>query len=234
MLRRVLTMGGLASGIGLAAPRRASALEKTAPVVLELFTSQGCSSCPPADMLLGELSLRPDVMALAWHVDYWNNLGWRDPFARRQWTERQRAYARNLHDEVYTPALVVNGARMVVGSDKSAVRDAIQRSPALSLDASLRRDGDSVMVEIGRIADGVEAPSALLAIYDPEHVTGVEAGENSGRRLKEFRIVRDVRVVDLTLPTHRLGGVALSQGAVLIVQDRGMLVLGAADLKAVS
>ena len=94
-------------------------------VVLELFTSQGCSSCPPADALLGELVRRPGVIGLAWHVDYWNSLGWTDPYARPAWTERQRSYAKYLRGEVFTPALVVNGAAMVVGSDKASVDRAI-------------------------------------------------------------------------------------------------------------
>src|SRR5580704_15223543 len=103
------------------------------PVAVELFTSQGCSSCPPADAFLGELVGRPGVIGLAWHVDYWNSLGWRDPYARREWTDRQKTYAKYLDGEVYTPALVVNGATMMVGSDKAAVRRAIDQAAPPSL-----------------------------------------------------------------------------------------------------
>src|SRR5438477_8983225 len=88
----------------------ARATPPSGPVVLELFTSQGCSSCPPADALLGTMVRRPGVIGLAWHVDYWNNLGWRDPYARGEWTDRQKSYAKFLDAEVFTPALVVNGA----------------------------------------------------------------------------------------------------------------------------
>ena len=84
-------------------------------VVVELFTSQGCSSCPPADALLGQLAQRPTVIALAWHVDYWDHLGWRDRFASRTATDRQRAYARQLGSGVFTPALVVDGTNVVIG-----------------------------------------------------------------------------------------------------------------------
>jgi hypothetical protein len=123
-----------------------------APVVLELFTSQGCSSCPPADALLGELVRRPNVIALAWHVDYWNGLGWRDPFATRLATDRQRAYAVRLHAEVYTPALVVNGAVVVVGSDRAAVAQAIGQAPPLSVPVALHAEDERLLGTIGATA----------------------------------------------------------------------------------
>ena len=113
MRRRDLMLSGLAA---LAAP---SARAASGPVVLELFTSQGCSSCPPADALLGKLARRPGVIALAWHIDYWENLGWHDRFASHAATARQQAYARQLESQVFTPALVVNGAKVVVGSDQT-------------------------------------------------------------------------------------------------------------------
>jgi len=91
-----------AATAGLARTVRAAA---PSPAVLELFTSEGCSSCPPADALLGRLADEPGVIALAWHVDYWNGLGWHDPFSSRLATQRQRSYAAQLRDEVYTPAL---------------------------------------------------------------------------------------------------------------------------------
>jgi len=96
------------------------------PVVVELFTSQGCSSCPPAEAYLGQLSTRPDVVALAFHVDYWDDLGWRDRFALRQSVERQDIYAKNLHrSSVYTPELVIDGRFDAVGADKRALARAL-------------------------------------------------------------------------------------------------------------
>src|SRR5260370_1298325 len=124
MLRRTLLTASISAPLLSTVARSASY-----PVVLELFTSQGCSSCPPADAFLGELSHEHGVIALAWHVDYWDALGWRDPFARRVWTERQRKYAKALNGEVYTPALVVNGATILVGSDRSAGRRALLSDP---------------------------------------------------------------------------------------------------------
>jgi len=153
MYRRGLMAAALASGI----PRLASAAAH--PVVLELFTSQGCSSCPPADALLGRLAQRPDVVALAWHVDYWDHLGWRDRFANRAATTRQRSYARELGGGVFTPALVVDGTRVVVGSRRSEVETALTAAQALPVPVMLSRSESGVLVQIGA-APG-PAPNAL-------------------------------------------------------------------------
>jgi hypothetical protein len=198
-----------------------------APVVLELFTSQGCSSCPPADALLGELTRRPGVIGLAWHVDYWNSLGWRDPYARREWTDRQRTYARHLNGEVFTPALVINGATMMVGSDKDAVGHAIRLAAPPSVAVTLRRTEASLEAEIGITATPV---TGMLAIYDPEQATQVGAGENQGRRLIEYRVVRDAITLDKLTPRLALPVIPANRGAVLLIQDASWHIIGAADL----
>src|SRR5271170_2270724 len=98
------------------------ALAETRPVVVELFTSQGCSSCPPADAVLAELAPRKDVLALGFHVDYWNSLGWKDPLSTQGATQRQHDYATQFgRREVYTPQVVVDGERQAVGSNRDAV-----------------------------------------------------------------------------------------------------------------
>jgi hypothetical protein len=172
-----------------------------------------------------------NVIALAWHVDYWNSLGWRDPYASRQWTDRQRAYATHLQDEVYTPALVVNGAAMVVGSDRTAVRVAIRQASALPVQATLRRVGDRLEAEVGPTA---ETLTRFLAVYDPMHATDVGAGENHGRQLQEYRIVRDLRILDNTAAGQiTLPGISSTQGAVLLLQSADWRVRGATDLRPV-
>ena len=93
-------------------------LAETRPVVVELFTSQGCSSCPPADRLLAELATRSDVIALGYHINYWDRLGWRDPLSRSSSTERQRSYALQFASQVYTPQIVIDGRSEMVGSDR--------------------------------------------------------------------------------------------------------------------
>ncbi len=214
----------------LAATLAPTARAAAPPAVLELFTSQGCSSCPPADALLGELVRQPGVIGLAWHVDYWNNLGWRDPYATRLATDRQRAYAAQLGDEVYTPALVVNGTAIVVGSDRSAVAGAMARTHTGSVSLALRRGTDRLVAEIGETA----APlTALLAVYDPEAATAVGAGENEGRRLREYRIVRAVHADALPAGPSRmldLPAVVPGQGAALLLQSADLRVVAAADL----
>ena len=220
MRRRDLMLASLAACA--AAP---TAKATSAPVVLELFTSQACSSCPPADALLGKLVQRPEVIALAWHVDYWNHLGWRDQFASRQATERQQAYARQLEGEVYTPALVIDGATVVVGSDRTAVERAIGAATPLAVTVALRDAG----VEVGA---GPGHLRAISVLYDPEHATDVASGENEGARLREYRIVRQVDVLGewdgaprhFTAPPPASG-----QGQVILVQTADLRIVGAAN-----
>jgi hypothetical protein len=224
MRRRQIIAGVLAAGISPAA--RAT----TKTVVLELFTSQGCSSCPPADTLLGRLAQRPDVIALAWHVDYWDKLGWRDPYASRQATDRQRAYARRLGSVVFTPALVVDGGNVVVGSDHAAIETAIEAASALPVLVTLSRSEDGATVEIGA---GPGPARALRVVYDPEHATAIGAGENEGQRLHEYRIVREVETLgewDGSARRFAAKAPGPGQGQVILVQSADLRVVGAADV----
>lgn len=224
MRRRDLMLGALAASLPVAGSAGGE------PVVLELFTSQGCSSCPPADALLGELERKPAVIALAWHVDYWNGLGWHDPFATRFATDRQRAYAARLQTDVYTPALVVNGAALVVGSDRDAIAQAMARVPPPRGPVSLRADSAGL---IATFDPALRPATVLLASYDPVRDTAVGAGENSGRKLREYHVVRSVavappeavaagRVVFPSLPP--------GQHAALLMHDAALRVIGAAGL----
>lgn len=204
----------------------------TGPIVVELFTSEGCSSCPPADALLGVLLRRPGTVALAWHVDYWNRLGWRDPYSSALATDRQRAYAARLGDEVYTPALVVNGAAMMVGSDRGEIGAAIARQGGWTVDVRLNATSDGLAARIGPLsADAM----ILLALFDPLRQTHVGAGENDGRLLREFNIVRHAAVVSARAgngQAFRFPAVPAGMGAAVLVQDGSLRVLGAASLAA--
>lgn len=181
----------------LSAPARADADQN--PVVVELFTSQGCSSCPPADAYLSELASRPDILALSMHVDYWNGLGWRDPFSSTEVTERQRAYARTLGGRyVYTPQMVINGRVHAVGSDRAKVAGLIaaprpDRAYAPSL-ALLDGRGGELEIALGK-ASFVGRATVWLVGFDNRHATRVGSGENSDRTLAYSNVVRSIRAV---------------------------------------
>jgi hypothetical protein len=168
-----------------------------APVVVELFTSQGCSSCPPADAFLTDLAhQRGDVLPLAFHVTYWDYLGWKDPYAFDAATARQRDYARHLDDDgVYTPQMVVDGTTSFVGSNRSDGLKAIAGAARKTVPLSVARNGGALLVTVGTgVGDGAGAGKAqvLLVGFDPAHQTPVGRGENGGRTLLESNIVRSL------------------------------------------
>ena len=230
MMARLHRRGLLAATASIGLARASWAASPPARTVLELFTSQGCSSCPPADRLLGRLVQRPGVIALAWHVDYWDRLGWRDPFSSPQATARQRAYAKGLGADVFTPAMVVGGSRIAVGSDASDVDAAIATAAGPSVTAALGRTANGLSGEIGPAGQPV---SALLAFYLPEHTTPIGTGENGGRKLEEFRIVRQAWELGTWdgMPRHfDLPPLPPGHGAILLVQSAKLAVLGAVEL----
>ena len=165
------------------------------PVVVELFTSEGCSSCPPADAFLTELSRgRRDVLPLAFHVTYWNNLGWKDPFSTAAATQRQARYGAKFGDGSYTPEMVVDGRKGLVGSERGTAEAAISAAAGGRTAAAMtltRRSG-GVSISVGA---GSGSGRVILVGFDPEHRTAVGRGENSGRTLTESNIVRSIRSV---------------------------------------
>ncbi len=167
------------------------------PVVVELFTSEGCSSCPPADTYLTELSQgRPDVLPLAFHVTYWDSLGWKDPFSLAAATDRQVGYAARFGGRPYTPEAVIDGAIGVVGSDRDGMGAALRNSKNEGRTAASvsvrRRQGGQLSIEVG---PGNGSGRVLLIGFDHEHRTAVARGENSGRTLIESNVVRSIRPV---------------------------------------
>jgi hypothetical protein len=163
------------------------------PVVLELFTSEGCSSCPPAEAFLGELAQRPDVLALAFHVDYWDGLGWHDRFALPMATERQRLYAKSVGSfSVYTPQLVVDGRRDFVGSDRVSVGRALAQARSAGVMVNLAVHEGMVAVTLER-QSGIPLSDVLLVAYQKRATSRIGRGENAGRDLEEFNIVRALR-----------------------------------------
>jgi hypothetical protein len=191
MFSRFVMSLGLIAGLS---PVASLAAER--PVVVELFTSQGCSSCPPANAYLNELSKeRRDVLALAFHVTYWDRLGWKDPFSLQAATQRQDVYGRRFGDGSYTPEIVVDGAAGMVGSDRGDVGSAIEnarRNGHTAAAVSVAKNGEQVSIQVGA---GSGSGRILLIGFDHEHTTAIGRGENSGRTLTEANVVRSIRSV---------------------------------------
>ena len=239
MMVRTFAFLSLATLLWPAAP--APAGEAQPRVVVELFTSEGCSSCPPADTYLGELAQRPDVLALAFHVDYWNYIGWNDPYASKLATERQHEYARHLNLRyVYTPQMVINGTTEGVGSERLSIGPMIKAAEdakALHQHVSIARNVDGALVIHVDAGAGAEPATLWLVGFDREHATPVLHGENEGHTLKEYQVVRSFAAVgtwrgqalDLTLAADRQpagdGGLA-----VLLQQGGTGRIIGAALL----
>jgi hypothetical protein len=172
------------------------------PVVVELFTSQGCSSCPPADDLLGELGRRPEVIALSLHVDYWNRLGWTDPFSSPAYTARQQQYVRQLAARSpYTPMLVVGGEAHCVGSQVEEVEALLAKARARSRAGrvliSPRLSGGKLALDFEvELADETQKKLDLMvAIAEKSLATPVAKGENANRRLSNHHVVRRLEKV---------------------------------------
>jgi hypothetical protein len=212
------------------------------PVVVELFTSQGCSSCPPADALIHDITadsnLRGRVIPLAFHVDYWDRLGWRDPFSSAEWSRRQAFYAQAMHlNSAYTPQAVVGGTREFVGSNHSALDAALEHAsndkPRGDVALTVRRDGNSLTATIRATVPAND--DLMLAVTEDGVITKVQHGENAGRTITNDAIVRRlIRVAPgqttVTIPVdptwHNLSAAAFVQG-------RDSLAIGAAAAMAV-
>lgn len=249
LLSAVLALSVSASLVG-----GASVPRTPTPVLVELFTSEGCSSCPPADALLATL-VAPDrvpgaeVIVLSEHVDYWNRLGWADPFSSPQFSDRQKGYAQAFRQpRIYTPQMVVDGRAEFVGSDARRAREEIAkaaREPKAQV--VLRRDGEAapaVRVRVAALPSGAvgEAAEVLLAIVEDGVRSDVRRGENAGRQLLHAAVVRRLDVIGVVRAApegfERRVDVALDGSwnasrlrAVVFVQERqSRRILGAAQV----
>ena len=222
------------------------------PVLLELFTSEGCSSCPPADKLLQTFDKSQpipgaDLIVLSEHVDYWNHNGWSDPFSSPVFSARQRGYAEKLGlDSVYTPQLIVDGSAELVGSNaveaRNAITKAIQHNKIPIALSNMVRQGDhvSVHLELGGLPNGSKSAIVYLAVADNEDRSQVAHGENGGRSLTHVAVVRALMPVgtlgssgfrkDVTVSIKAAGQNGLR--VVAFVQDKdSRQVLGVAQQK---
>lgn len=230
----------LAITLFAAVPVSAETLRANPSAVLELFTSQGCSSCPPADALLSEIGARKDVIALAYHVDYWDYIGWRDTFGSPAFSDHQRAYAAARGKmRIYTPQLMINGTKDVVGSRRAEVTSGLIEA-TLPIPVTLEEHDDMVAVS----AEGDTAfPGAnlWLVTFKSEESVEIARGENANRTLSYSNIVTSRQIigmwdpvegVSVRLPVNDVLGDTSDAAAILIQEDKGGKpgrILGAAS-----
>ena len=232
---------GLMTAVGFSlSPDAARASDAQRPTVVELFTSQGCSSCPPADELLGEIGQRPDVLALSLPVDYWDYIGWKDTYASAANTQRQRDYSHSLHHRsIYTPEMIVDGLYDVVGSDRNQVDNTLTTAKArrithVPVDVEISPDTVTVLIGEGK----AERPATIwLVRYDPKHTVAIRSGENTGRHITYHNVVRTMSSIGtwkgdkLSIPMNRrlLGTMPGEQTAVIVQYGDTGPIVGAAD-----
>jgi len=203
-----------------------SAAESKMPIVVELFTSQGCSSCPPADAMLADLAQHDGVIALSLHVDYWDYIGWPDTFAAAAHSSRQEDYARAAGERmVYTPQIIVNGEDRVVGSDTLAVMEKLQAHAGATtpVDLQVSREGDELQIA----ADPVQLAQpvdVMLVRYVPEDEVVITGGENAGLTMAYHNIVTSwtrLGAWDGTSPLAMSHAVEGTEASVILLQEPG-------------
>ena len=214
--------------------------------VIELFTSQGCSSCPPADKLLGQLANRSDVIALTFPVDYWDYLGWKDTLARPAHSARQRAYAKARGDgQVYTPQVVIDGAYHAVGSNAAEINQSISKSrnelKNARIPLSVRTEGDTLVITAGAAPSGARVRPATiwLALVKKSKSVKISRGENRGRTITYHQVVRNLtpvgqwtgKEVTIKLPKQHLQSKETDGCTILLQQDIAGPVLAAVEIK---
>jgi len=221
----VLLAALLAAGEGYAAEGAAAGKPKA---VVELFTSQGCSSCVAADAYFAELAKRGDIVAISLHVDYWDYLGWRDTLGDPAHAERQRAYS-EVHGtrRIYTPQIVVNGVKGLVGSKREAIEATIADS-SLSVPVTMRHGDGTVEIEVGAVPLPGKRPTTIrLALLTSEADVPIAEGENAGSTIEYYNVVRTMRpigmwdgnVVKITLPEHEIMADGVDACAVIVQED---------------
>lgn len=230
----LLSIGGAAATILGGAAAASDGL-----VVVELFTSQGCSSCRPADALLAELSQRPGVIALSLHVDYWDYLGWRDTLGSADCARRQRDYARRRGDaQVYTPQVIVNGQDVIVGSDRQGILDAIAREPARQrrgfVPVSVASRQRELVIEVAAAPSRHPPTEATLWVLTvvPKVVIEIGRGENAGQTVSYTNVVRKIvpagvwygEKLALSLPKAAILGDGTVCAALLQIDGTGPII----------
>lgn len=185
---------------------RIAPLVTARPIVVELYTSQGCASCPAADEFLGELVNRSDVLPISFHVDYWDYIGWKDPFAIPGSTKRQKVYNKGFGiGSLYTPQMVIDGVTPTVGSHRNAVLKSIEKlkfnAPSLPMQTSVDRERNELVLRVAGVDDGIQVdalPQYLdiwMIPFNRGFSTPIDAGENRGKELRNYNIARKLVLI---------------------------------------
>jgi hypothetical protein len=224
----------IALGLTFAGAFPTQAADPNHPTVIELYQSQGCASCPPANANLNALAKRPDVLPLSFAVTYWDHLGWKDTFAKPAFTQRQWDYARSGNvDEIWTPQMIVNGRGRLVGNDHAAVEKALQEFDRGTSGPTIQPGDDKVTIGAAKAA---KVASVWLVYYDPKkRKVPIRAGENRGRTLSHRNIVRDLqrlgtwngKAVTLKVPAPQDED---WRGAILVQSGKGGPIIAATRL----
>ena len=235
LFRAVTAFLALMAGFPVASAQSPAATQATTPVVVELFTSQSCSSCPPAEAYFRELAARPGLIALEWHVDYWNELRagdagrWRDPFSSPAFTKRQRVYNQRLRGEPggYTPQAIVAGRTETTGSNRRTIEKLIEQaskvSPTVAINAV--RGNDVRFSVIGAPKDA----EVLLVTYRLAATTQVKGGENKGRTLASAHLVTAAKILGVG-PNFSVPLPAKGEDCAILVSEAGQgRILAAAE-----
>ncbi|MDD7909445.1 MULTISPECIES: DUF1223 domain-containing protein [Pseudovibrio] len=246
MVKRILVLGAVFAGISIAPAVHAAEAQKPKAIV-ELFTSQGCSSCPPADDILSELADKDGILALAFHVDYWDYLGWADTFGSADNTKRQKMYAEaNGERSIYTPQMVVNGHRSFVGSDRASIKKALERHVSLPL--SVETSVHDNMFEVS-VDGAVPGPKLMASVYlvkvSDRATVSIRRGENAGSKREYRNVVRGIMPIGVwdggpetyKLPLSEVGGNGVERIVVLVqkmVNGNPSDILGVATTAQVS
>ncbi len=176
--------------------------------VVELFTSEGCSSCPPADKLLTKIAgeNKEQVYVLSYHVDYWDYLGWKDPFSQPAFSNRQRQYAQRFSlESIYTPQVVVNGVDEFVGSDETKLRTSIAKNSTVSsINIQAKRKAETI--EVSYSLQNKDALWLNIALVLPQATTTVKKGENEGKTLHHVSVVHELKTIE---PLNGVGLIAI-------------------------
>ncbi len=201
-IKRTIQTFGLAAILAASAAGFAGAGEYVPKAVVELFTSQGCSSCPPADKVMADYAMGEEVLALSWHVDYWNYLGWKDTFSEARFSERQHRYAKGMRDgQVYTPQAIVNGRDHTVGSKRGKIQGLIEdfarSGKKLSVDIDVKLTGGQLKIRVDAPTAKKNDPTLYMIYFNKSESVDITRGENRGKTIVYYNIVRDIQMLGM-------------------------------------